>query len=79
MNDSKLIQRLSAESDIVFHTATADHLESAQAILVGIEERANQGPYSYQISFLFTPTNLGFYGAMKESAPSISIKAEPAF
>ncbi|OAQ69775.1 NAD dependent epimerase/dehydratase family protein [Pochonia chlamydosporia 170] len=43
LNDSKLIQKLSAQSDVVFHTATADHLESAQAILAGIEERASQG------------------------------------
>ncbi|KID67021.1 NAD dependent epimerase/dehydratase family protein, partial [Metarhizium hybridum] len=46
LNDFKVIQQLSAKSDVVFHTATADHLESAQAILAGIEERAGQGMYT---------------------------------
>ncbi|KFG82216.1 NAD dependent epimerase/dehydratase family protein [Metarhizium anisopliae] len=46
LNDFKVIQQLSAKSDVVFHTATADHLESAQAILAGIEERAGQGKKS---------------------------------
>ncbi|KJK81403.1 hypothetical protein H634G_02661 [Metarhizium anisopliae BRIP 53293] len=46
LNDAKVIQQLSAKSDVVFHTATADHLESAQAILAGIEERAGQGKKS---------------------------------
>ncbi|EFY95160.1 NAD dependent epimerase/dehydratase family protein [Metarhizium robertsii ARSEF 23] len=46
LNDAKVIQQLSAKSDVVFHTATADHLESAQAILAGIEERAGQGMYT---------------------------------
>ncbi|KID96023.1 NAD dependent epimerase/dehydratase family protein, partial [Metarhizium majus ARSEF 297] len=46
LNDAKVIQQLSAKSDVVFHTATADHLESAQAILAGIEGRAGQGKKS---------------------------------
>ncbi|EFY85434.1 NAD dependent epimerase/dehydratase family protein [Metarhizium acridum CQMa 102] len=45
LNDAKIIQQLSAKSDVIFHTATADHLESAQAILAGIEERAGQAGY----------------------------------
>ncbi|TQS32198.1 hypothetical protein Golomagni_07491, partial [Golovinomyces magnicellulatus] len=43
LDDSKVIQELAAKSDVVFHTATADHLASAQAILKGIEDRAAQG------------------------------------
>ena len=43
LDNSELIQKQAAQSDIVFHTATADHLASAQAILKGIEERASQG------------------------------------
>ncbi|KAK2609184.1 hypothetical protein QQS21_002266 [Conoideocrella luteorostrata] len=43
LDDAKTITQLSSQSDVVFHTATADHLVSAQAILDGIEQRANQG------------------------------------
>ncbi|EPY53056.1 NAD dependent epimerase/dehydratase [Schizosaccharomyces cryophilus OY26] len=40
LDDRSLIQKQVSVSDIVFHTATADHLPSAEAILDGLEERA---------------------------------------
>ncbi|KAJ6099685.1 hypothetical protein N7467_001220 [Penicillium canescens] len=41
--DDDTITKQVAVSDIVFHTATADHLPSVQAVLEGIRERENQG------------------------------------
>lgn len=43
LNDQKLISEHVQNSDIVFHTATADHLPSVEVILAGIEERAKEG------------------------------------
>lgn len=43
LDDRQLISKLAAESDVVFHTATADHLSSAEAILAGVKQRAADG------------------------------------
>ncbi|OJD34124.1 nad dependent epimerase dehydratase family protein [Diplodia corticola] len=40
LDDKPLITQHTAESDIVIHTATADHLASVEAILDGIRQRA---------------------------------------
>lgn len=49
LNDGDLIRDLASQSDVVFHTATSDHLPSAEAILEGIKQRANRGPYGHLI------------------------------
>lgn len=46
LDDTNLIEQLAAQSDVVFHTATSDHLASAQAILRGIAKRASQGMHT---------------------------------
>ncbi|KAI9662941.1 MAG: hypothetical protein M1821_007988 [Bathelium mastoideum] len=46
LEDVELIQDLASESDVVFHTATADHLASAEAILEGIRIRNRKGQQS---------------------------------
>lgn len=43
LDDSALISKQVAENDIVFHTATADHIPSAQAVLEGVKSRAAKG------------------------------------
>lgn len=43
LNDKELITKQTEEHDIVFHTATADHVPSAVAILDGIRSRAAKG------------------------------------
>ena len=43
LDDRHLIANLAAENDVVFHTATADHLPSAEAILEGVKQRAADG------------------------------------
>ncbi|KZV95876.1 NAD(P)-binding protein [Exidia glandulosa HHB12029] len=43
LDDRELITQHTASSDIVFHTATADHLPSAEAILDGVCVRAAAG------------------------------------
>ncbi|KUJ11311.1 NAD(P)-binding protein [Mollisia scopiformis] len=43
LNDKALISSQAQEADIIFHTATADHLPSVEAILDGISARAKQG------------------------------------
>ncbi|EKV21621.1 Phosphatidylethanolamine-binding protein PEBP [Penicillium digitatum] len=43
LDDASVITDQVAVSDIVFHTATADHLPSVQAIIDGIRQRATQG------------------------------------
>ncbi|KAJ5371613.1 Phosphatidylethanolamine-binding protein PEBP [Penicillium concentricum] len=43
LDDATVIKNQVAVSDIVFHTATADHLPSVQAIIDGIRHRAAQG------------------------------------
>jgi nucleoside-diphosphate-sugar epimerase len=43
IDDSDVIRTATAAADIVFHTATADHLPSAVSVLDGIAERAKAG------------------------------------
>lgn len=43
LNDRELIASQTAQHDIVLHTATADHLPSADAVLDGVKQRAAQG------------------------------------
>lgn len=43
LEDSALLTKLTVASDVVFHLATADHLESAEAILAGVKQRAANG------------------------------------
>ena len=43
LDDKALITKQTLEHDVVFHTATADHIPSVVAIIDGIRERAAQG------------------------------------
>ncbi|OAP58163.1 hypothetical protein AYL99_07253 [Fonsecaea erecta] len=43
LDDRDTIIKQTVASDIVIHTATADHLPSVEAVIAGIEERAGQG------------------------------------
>lgn len=43
MNDKEFISKHSQEADIVFHTASADHLASVEAIIDGLNKRAADG------------------------------------
>ena len=43
LNDKELITELSSQHDIIFHTATADHLPSVEAVLDGVKQRAADG------------------------------------
>jgi len=43
LNDKKLISSQAQAADIIFHTATADHLPSVEAILEGVRLRAKEG------------------------------------
>ena len=43
LRDHDLIAKYTAANDIVFHTATADDLPSAQAVLDGVNRRAKEG------------------------------------
>lgn len=43
LDDAKIIAKQAAASEIVFHTATADHLPSVQAVIDGIRQREKQG------------------------------------
>jgi nucleoside-diphosphate-sugar epimerase len=43
LDETAKITELTIQHDIVFHTATADHLPSAKAILDGIKSRADNG------------------------------------
>lgn len=43
LDDSVTIKNQTIDHDIIFHTATADHLPSVEAILAGITERTKQG------------------------------------
>jgi nucleoside-diphosphate-sugar epimerase len=49
LNDYDLIASEAAKHDITIHTATADHLSSAKAILDGVEKRAQDGKMSIYI------------------------------
>lgn len=49
LDDKDIIQKQVAVSDIVFHTATADHLPSAEAVLAGVKQRASHGQQTIYI------------------------------
>lgn len=49
IGDKGLITEQTLEHDIVLHTATADHLPSAEAILEGIRQRAEKGQMTIYI------------------------------
>ncbi|KAH6887096.1 NAD dependent epimerase/dehydratase family protein [Thelonectria olida] len=49
LDDKDIIERQVAASDIVFHTATADHLPSAEAVLSGIRQRSDNGKHTIYI------------------------------
>jgi nucleoside-diphosphate-sugar epimerase len=49
LDDSALITEQTCQHDIIFHTATADHLASAEAIIAGIKQRASAGRRSIYI------------------------------
>ncbi|CAC9890275.1 unnamed protein product [Aureobasidium pullulans] len=67
IDDSELITKQTTASDIVIHTATADHLPSVQAVIKGIEQRAEEDKHTYYIhtsgcSFLSDDSH-GEYGS----------------
>ena len=43
LDNKDLITKQTEASDIVFHTATADHVQSAEAILAGVQARSGKG------------------------------------
>ena len=43
LDDKSLIEHHTMASDVVIHTATADHLPSVEAVLSGVEKRARDG------------------------------------
>ncbi|KAN0113039.1 NAD(P)-binding protein [Hyaloscypha variabilis] len=43
LNDKDLIAKHTQQADIIFHTATADHLPSVEAIIHGVKARAKEG------------------------------------
>jgi len=49
LDDSALIKECTLDHDIVFHTATADHLPSAQAVCEAISQRAKAGKHTIYI------------------------------
>ena len=49
INDKPLITKQVVDHDIVIHTASADHLESAEAVLDGVQQRADQGLHTIYI------------------------------
>jgi nucleoside-diphosphate-sugar epimerase len=46
LDDKKLITAEVLKHDIIFHTATADHLPSVEAVLDGLRNRAEEGKES---------------------------------
>jgi nucleoside-diphosphate-sugar epimerase len=62
IDDPAIITEHSAKSDIVFHTATADHIASVEAVIAGIDQRASKGLFTIYIhtsgcSFLSDESN----------------------
>lgn len=43
INDKSLITEQTLKHNIIFHTATADHLPSVEAVLDGVKQRAEKG------------------------------------
>ena len=66
LDDKAKITEQTLQHDIIFHTATADHLPSAEAILDGIKQRANKGQMTIYIHTSGTSVlNDGAAGAHK--------------
>ncbi|KAH6645312.1 hypothetical protein BKA67DRAFT_584768 [Truncatella angustata] len=49
LDDRSVIEQTVVANDIVFHTATADHLPSVEAVLSGIAQRASKGKQTIYI------------------------------
>ncbi len=49
LDDKALITQQVLEHDVVIHTATADHLPSVEAVLDGVEQRADKGLHTIYI------------------------------
>lgn len=49
LDDSALIEKLTAEHTITIHTAGSDHLPSVQAVLSGLRQRAKESKHSVYI------------------------------
>lgn len=49
LNDKATITEQTMQHDIVIHTATADHLPSAEAVLDGVKQRDNNGQMTIYI------------------------------
>ena len=69
IDDLDLISQHTASSDVVIHTATADHLPSVQAIIKGVEQRVKDDKHTIYIhtsgcSFLSDDSH-GAYGSEK--------------
>ncbi|PWN40646.1 NAD(P)-binding protein [Ceraceosorus guamensis] len=62
LDDVELIQKNAGASDIVIHTATADHLPSTRAAAEGIKNRADK---SKHVVFIHTSGNDEMIGAAK--------------
>jgi hypothetical protein len=62
IDDANIITEQTNKSDIVIHTATADHIESVEAVIVGIDQRAGNNLHTIYIhtsgcSFLSDDSN----------------------
>ncbi|KAK5169709.1 uncharacterized protein LTR77_005687 [Saxophila tyrrhenica] len=62
LSDSSTVQQNTAANDIVIHSATADDLPSVEAVIAGIDQRANEGKHTIYIhtsgcSFLSDDSN----------------------
>ncbi|KAK3620053.1 hypothetical protein LTR56_023636 [Elasticomyces elasticus] len=49
LDDQDTITQQTTLNDIVFHTATADHLPSVEAVIAGIDQRASEGKQTIYI------------------------------
>lgn len=61
LHDHDLISKQAQDSDIVFHTATADDLPSVLAVLDGVKKRAAEGK-----STIFSTSNLSLTSTRAE-------------
>ncbi|KAF2120996.1 hypothetical protein BDV96DRAFT_566098 [Lophiotrema nucula] len=69
LDDNDIIVKQSSESDIIIHTATADHRPSVESVVQGIEERAKVGKSTIFIhtsgTSLLTDNAAGAYASDK--------------
>lgn len=71
LDDDEVIKRHSSQADIVVHAATADHLNSALAIVDGIKSRSDK---SKKIIYIHTSGNDEFVGSAKGLPPNASVE-----